>query len=122
MLLWSLKNQKQVCIDRMMRVQWSHLSANQDLTARSWYYMEVFADPLNENVVYVLNAPMMRSIDGGKTWSNIRVGHGDTHDLWINPQQTSNLILGDDGEQRSVSIPARVGVPSTINLRHNFTG
>jgi photosystem II stability/assembly factor-like uncharacterized protein len=76
---------------------WSHLSANQDLTARSWYYMEVFADPLNENVVYVLNAPMMRSIDGGKTWSNIRVGHGDTHDLWINPQQTSNLILGDDG-------------------------
>jgi photosystem II stability/assembly factor-like uncharacterized protein len=76
---------------------WNHLSSNQDLTARSWYYMEVFADPRNENLVYVLNAPMMRSIDGGRTWSNISVGHGDTHDLWINPANPENLILGDDG-------------------------
>jgi photosystem II stability/assembly factor-like uncharacterized protein len=76
---------------------WSHLSNNQDLTARSWYYMEVFADPLNEDLVYVLNAPMMKSIDGGKTWSRIRVGHGDTHDLWINPSNPRNMILGDDG-------------------------
>jgi len=76
---------------------WNHMSANQDLTARSWYYMEVFSDPRNENIVYVLNAPMMRSIDGGKTWSNVRVGHGDTHDLWINPSSPDNMILGDDG-------------------------
>jgi len=76
---------------------WSHMSSNQDLTARSWYYMEIFADPKNENIVYVLNAPMMRSIDGGKTWSMIRVGHGDTHDLWINPENPDNMILGDDG-------------------------
>jgi photosystem II stability/assembly factor-like uncharacterized protein len=76
---------------------WSHLSNNQDLTARSWYYMEVFADPMNENTVYVLNAPMMKSIDGGKTWTRVRVGHGDTHDLWINPSDPKNMILGDDG-------------------------
>jgi hypothetical protein len=76
---------------------WSHMSANQDLTSRSWYYMEVFADPKNENIVYVLNAPMMRSIDGGRTWSSVRVGHGDTHDLWINPANPENMILGDDG-------------------------
>ncbi|MEZ5043462.1 MAG: glycosyl hydrolase [Saprospiraceae bacterium] len=77
--------------------KWEHMTSDQLLTARSWYYMEVFADPVNADVVYVLNAPMMRSIDGGKTFSRISVGHGDTHDLWINPQDNSNMILGDDG-------------------------
>lgn len=76
---------------------WMHLSNDQDITSRSWYYMEVFADPVNADVVYVLNAPMMRSIDGGKTFTRVNVGHGDTHDLWINPANNSNMILGDDG-------------------------
>jgi photosystem II stability/assembly factor-like uncharacterized protein len=77
--------------------KWNHLSGDQNITSRSWYYMEVFADPTNADVVYVLNAPMMKSIDGGRTFQNIRVGHGDTHDLWINPKNGQNMILGDDG-------------------------
>ena len=77
--------------------KWALLSNNQDISSRSWYYMEVFADPINEDIVYVLNAPMMRSIDGGKNFQQVRVGHGDTHDLWINPKNNNNLILGDDG-------------------------
>ncbi len=76
---------------------WTHLSNDQKITSRSWYYMEVFADPINADVVYVLNAPMTRSIDGGKTFSRVNVGHGDTHDLWINPANNSNMVLGDDG-------------------------
>jgi photosystem II stability/assembly factor-like uncharacterized protein len=77
--------------------KWNHLSNDQNITARSWYYMEVVADPQNEDVVYVLNAPFMKSIDGGKTFQSVRVGHGDTHDLWINPHNNRNMILGDDG-------------------------
>jgi photosystem II stability/assembly factor-like uncharacterized protein len=77
--------------------KWNLMTNNQVLTARSWYYMEIYADPVNADVVYVLNAPMMRSIDGGVTFTNIRVGHGDTHDLWINPKNNSNLALADDG-------------------------
>lgn len=76
---------------------WTLLSSDQNITSRSWYYMEVFADPVNADVVYVLNAPMTRSIDGGRTFSSIPVGHGDTHDLWINPRNNQNMILGDDG-------------------------
>ncbi len=68
--------------------RWTMMSNDNNLTARSWYYMEVFADPADANIVYVLNAPMMRSIDGGKSFSSINVGHGDTHDLWINPKTT----------------------------------
>jgi len=77
--------------------KWQLMSNDQNITARSWYYMEVFADPQQADVVYVLNAPFMKSIDGGKTFFSVRVGHGDTHDLWINPHNPRNMILGDDG-------------------------
>lgn len=76
---------------------WSLLSNNQDICSRSWYYMEVFADPKNENIVYVLNAPMMKSIDGGKTFVAVKVQHGDTHDLWIHPGNSGIIALADDG-------------------------
>lgn len=76
---------------------WALQSTHNDIVSRSWYYMEVAADPKNENVVYVLNAPLMKSIDGGKTFAPIRVGHGDTHDLWINPDDPQNMALADDG-------------------------
>ncbi len=77
--------------------KWNQMTSDQAITARSWYYMEVFADPLNADVVYVLNAPMMRSIDAGKTFQNVQIGHGDTHDLWINPKYSQNMALADDG-------------------------
>ena len=78
-------------------MSWTLMSNDQLITSRSWYYMEVYADTKNENVVYVLNAPMTRSIDGGKTFSQVRIGHGDTHDLWINPNNPSIIGLADDG-------------------------
>lgn len=77
--------------------KWTMMSNDQNITSRGWYYMEVLADPKNENVVYVLNAPLMKSIDGGKTFANVKVGHGDTHDLWINPENPANIALADDG-------------------------
>lgn len=77
--------------------KWTMLTNHADLVARSWYYMEIFADPVNEDIVWVLNAPILRSIDGGKTFQNVRVGHGDTHDFWINPKNSSNVAIADDG-------------------------
>jgi photosystem II stability/assembly factor-like uncharacterized protein len=76
---------------------WTLMSNNALITSRSWYYMEVLADPVNADVVYVLNSPLTKSIDGGKTFTVVPVGHIDTHDLWINPQNPQNMILGDDG-------------------------
>ena len=76
---------------------WKQVNTNRVNIARSWYYMEIFADPQNENVVYVLNAPVMKSIDGGKSFSTISVPHGDNHHLWINPNDNSNLINSNDG-------------------------
>lgn len=76
---------------------WRLTSKDPATISRAWYYIEIFPDPMNENTVYVLNAPMLRSMDGGKTFTPIRVGHGDTHGLWINPKDNSNMILADDG-------------------------
>ena len=38
-----------------------------------------------------------RSVDGGKSFKRINVRHGDTHDVWINPNNPNNFIIGDDG-------------------------
>ena len=76
---------------------WKLMSNNQVITARSWYYMEVTPDPLNQDVVYVLNAPLMKSIDGGKTFESMRLIHGDCHELYINPEDNTNLALAEDG-------------------------
>ncbi len=77
--------------------KWTRVSKDHRLTQRAWYYIEVFADPQNENTVYVLNSPGLRSIDGGKTWSNLSGTHGDYHDLWINPGDNRNMIIANDG-------------------------
>ncbi len=76
---------------------WEMVSGDNRLVQRAWYYIEVFVDPNNENVVYVLSASAFRSIDGGKTWEEITGTHGDYHDLWINPDNSKNMIIADDG-------------------------
>ena len=76
---------------------WSMVSGDNRLVQRAWYYIEVFVDPNDEDIVYVLSAPALRSEDGGKTWENVEVAHGDTHDLWINPNNSKNMVLADDG-------------------------
>lgn len=76
---------------------WSLVNKNNRLTQRAWYYIEVFADPVNENKVYVQSAPFLVSIDGGKTFEDINGPHGDYHDLWIHPKNPNQLMLADDG-------------------------
>ncbi len=76
---------------------WKVVNKDDNLHTRSWYYMHLFTDPSSSDGVYVLNAGASYSSDGGKTTRRIRTSHGDTHDLWINPNNTQNIILADDG-------------------------
>ena len=76
---------------------WSKISSDHRLVQRAWYYIEVFADPNDEHTVYVLGPPALRSIDGGKTWEILNTAHGDHHDLWINPANSKNMVIADDG-------------------------
>lgn len=76
---------------------WSMVSGDNRLVQRAWYYIEVFADPNDADTVYVLSAPALRSTDGGKTWERLSGTHGDYHDLWINPDNSKNMVIANDG-------------------------
>jgi len=76
---------------------WTRISKDHRLISRAWYYIEVFADPANENTVYVLGAAGLKSEDGGKSWKNISGTHGDYHQLWINPENNQNMVIANDG-------------------------
>ncbi len=77
--------------------RFSRVSGEPRLVQRAWYYIELFVDPKNDNRLYVLSAPALRSDDGGKTWTEVSGVHGDYHDLWISPDNPDNFILADDG-------------------------
>ena len=77
--------------------KWTRVNGSHRIRQRAWYYSRIFADPRNADIIYVTNINFLKSIDGGKTFSRIRVRHGDTHDLWIDPDDTRRMILGDDG-------------------------
>jgi photosystem II stability/assembly factor-like uncharacterized protein len=76
---------------------WTQTSKQRITITRAWYYIEIFADPINPDLVYVMNAPFLKSIDGGRTFAPVRVPHGDNHDLWINPTNNQIMINANDG-------------------------
>jgi photosystem II stability/assembly factor-like uncharacterized protein len=76
---------------------WRKVNEERRLRQRAFYYSRIYADPKDEETVYVLNTAFYRSVDGGKTYSSIRVPHGDNHDLWIDPQNPSRMINSNDG-------------------------
>ncbi len=76
---------------------WRLMTEDRLIQTRAWYYMDVFADPQNVDVVWVMNAPVMKSIDGGKTFAAQRATHGDNHFLWINPTNSNYMANANDG-------------------------
>jgi photosystem II stability/assembly factor-like uncharacterized protein len=76
---------------------WELINEDKNLWQRPWYYMNLQTDPKNENGLIVLNVDSWKTSDGGKSFKKIKVGHGDTHDVWINPKNPDNFIIGDDG-------------------------
>ncbi len=77
--------------------KWKRVTNDHRLIQRAWYYIELFVDPKNEDTIYVLSAPALRSRDGGRTWEELSGTHGDYHDLWINPASPNNFIISNDG-------------------------
>ncbi|HWW76574.1 MAG TPA: hypothetical protein VNZ44_14350 [Pyrinomonadaceae bacterium] len=76
---------------------WAKVNESRDLRQRAWYYTKIYADPQNAERVYVLNTGFYRSNDGGRTFTNIAVPHGDNHDLWIAPNDPQRMIESNDG-------------------------
>ncbi|MCX6551670.1 MAG: glycosyl hydrolase [Acidobacteria bacterium] len=76
---------------------WKAVNAERRLRQRAFYYSRIYADPQAKDTAYVLNTGFYRSADGGKTYTPIRVPHGDNHDLWIAANDSKRMINGNDG-------------------------
>lgn len=77
---------------------WHRVSDDPRLTNRGWYFNRVTIDPNDPNTVYVPNVALYRSADGGKTITIVRGAPGgdDYHALWIDPKNSSRMVLGTD--------------------------
>ena len=76
---------------------WKRVSEDRRLRQRAFYYSRLYADPKARDTVYVLNTGFYKSTDGGKTYTTIRVPHGDNHDLWIASNDPKRMVNSNDG-------------------------
>ena len=77
---------------------WTLVNDNRAIRQRAFYYTHLFADTQDPDVVYMQNTSLFRSTDGGETTQSIGRGtHGDFHDLWIDPNDPSHMVVANDG-------------------------
>ncbi len=77
---------------------WTRTNDERKLRQRAFYYSRIYADPKDKETVYGLNVDFWKSTDGGKTFDiEIKVPHGDNHDLWIDPNNPDRMISSNDG-------------------------
>ncbi|MGB1307580.1 MAG: WD40/YVTN/BNR-like repeat-containing protein, partial [Oceanihabitans sp.] len=64
-----------------------------------YYFGEIRVDPQDKEGIYVLGVPILKSKDGGKTFTSISKEnvHADHQALWVNPKRKGHLIDGNDG-------------------------
>jgi len=64
-----------------------------------YYFGHIYVAPNNSDHIYIYGVPIVKSKDGGKTFSSISAEnvHADHHALWINPKNPNHLINGNDG-------------------------
>lgn len=68
-----------------------------------YYFAEMKVAPDNSDQIYIYGVPLLKSNDGGANWhridtlSGIHDIHVDHHALWINPNDSKHILLGNDG-------------------------
>lgn len=63
----------------------------------SWYFGQVRVHPTNPDIVYALDVELSKTTNGGTTWTQDVPFHVDFHDLKFDPQNSNNIIMGNDG-------------------------
>src|SRR5689334_5669404 len=77
---------------------WTRLDASQYMVWRPFYFGNLIVDPKDPDKVFKVDGPLLLSVNGGKSFSNVSSGaHGDFHDVWINPANPNVIFTGDDG-------------------------
>ncbi|HEY0809404.1 MAG TPA: hypothetical protein VGD49_04545, partial [Longimicrobiales bacterium] len=76
---------------------WSLVNPLPALIQRPFYYTTLGADSRNADVVYAGAEGFFKSTDAGQTFTRFPTPHGDNHDIWINPNDSNNMIQANDG-------------------------
>ncbi len=76
---------------------WTLVNGSGNLLTRPFYYDTLLVDPNNPDTIWVGNEGWFKSTDGGLTFRNSPVPHGDNHDMWINPKNSDLMIESNDG-------------------------
>ena len=66
---------------------------------RPMYFSQINIDPNDPEVVYTGGVGLHQTLDGGKTIATdiARSTHDDVHAIWINPENSEHVLIGNDG-------------------------
>ena len=76
---------------------WAAVNRDRRLWQRAFYFTRMAADPADKDTIYVLNFELLKSSDGGRTFTAIAETHSDHHDLWIASNDPHRMINENDG-------------------------
>jgi photosystem II stability/assembly factor-like uncharacterized protein len=80
---------------------WTEQGSNNNVEGRPFYFSVIAVDPTNPKRVYRPAWSLSISDDGGRSFTDASMAggwiHSDHHALWIDPNNTSHLLLGTDG-------------------------
>jgi photosystem II stability/assembly factor-like uncharacterized protein/outer membrane lipoprotein-sorting protein len=77
---------------------WEARDHGQSMIWRPFYFGNLVVDPTNPEHLFKPGGNLTVSEDGGKSFSySGGGGHGDWHDIWIDPSNVKHAIAGDDG-------------------------
>ncbi|HEY6514512.1 MAG TPA: hypothetical protein VIY50_00095 [Steroidobacteraceae bacterium] len=77
---------------------WRHVSPDDRIWGRGWYFCSPTADPADADRLYVMNTSVLESQDGGAHFIALKGDPtgDDFHTLWIDPKNSERRILGSD--------------------------
>ncbi|MEP7197005.1 MAG: glycosyl hydrolase [Saprospiraceae bacterium] len=88
-------------ISRDAGEHWKPQSATMNVVSRPFYFSSLVIDPKDAMRVYRPGFTLSYSDDGGYSFNEVSSDgvwvHSDHHALWIDPNNTSHILLGTDG-------------------------
>lgn len=83
---------------------WTEVNSSSLVNSRPFYFSRMIVDPVDAQRVYKMGQVAAVSNDGGKTFSAIgsmslfgSSYHSDVHDIWVNPKNNEQIVVGTDG-------------------------
>ena len=84
---------------------WEMVNSDRQIRGRTHYYTRMEISPDNEDEAFFFSASFSRTLDGGKTLTNMPASPGgDNHEMWIDPTNGDRMaVVNDSGVSISVN-------------------